>query len=103
MAPALASRPAPSLVEVEAFSRAIAIAEVRAAFVLTGDFLATLDAVRASDRDLATATASVGNAALRAALVHPLAGDAARFALSPQVTALRWRTGTLWSARRGAS
>jgi serine/threonine-protein kinase len=100
IAPTLATRPAPTVAEVDSFRRAVAAAEARTAFLVTGDTLATLDALRASDGDLADATASVGPSALRAALVHPLAGDMARFALTPQATALRWRAGTLSSARR---
>ena len=103
LVPALSSRPAPTIADVEALGRALAATELRAAFVLTGDLLATLDAARAVDRDLAAATASAGNAALRAALLHPLVGDVARFALVPQATALRWRAGTLWTPRRDAT
>ncbi|MCL2448389.1 MAG: protein kinase [Polyangiaceae bacterium] len=100
LAQTLAARPAPTLDEVEAFMRAVAVAELRAAFVLTGDLLATLDVVRATDPGLAAATASAGNGALRAMLLHPLASDTARFALLPQTTALRWRAGTLWRTTR---
>jgi hypothetical protein len=96
LAPSLSEMRVPTLTEIAAFEQAVARTELRAAFVTTGDLLATLDAARALDTDLARATASVGVAALGATLRHPLAGDVARFALSQSATALRWRAGTLW-------
>jgi hypothetical protein len=96
LAPALSQMRAPTLADVAAFERLVARTELRAAFVLTGDLLSTLDAARARDGVLAAATAMVGVQGLRAMLGHPLAGDLARFALSPAATTLRWRAGTLW-------
>jgi cellulose synthase operon protein C len=98
---ALAESPAPTLADVAAFERAVARTELRAAFVMTGDLLATLDAVRATDASLLRATASVGPSALAATLAHPLAGDLATFALSSAAMGLRWRAGTLWSGSSG--
>ncbi len=99
LAPSLSQMRAPTLADVAAFERLVAQTELRAAFVLTGDLLSTLDAARASDGVLAAATASVGAAGLRATLAHPLTGDLARFALSPAATTLRWRAGTLWGRK----
>jgi serine/threonine protein kinase len=96
LTPALASRPALTLVDVQRFERAVAMAEARAAFLLTGDLLATLDAIRATDPALAAATQTPGVPALAAALRHPIAGDVARYALTTPTTSLRRRTGTLW-------
>jgi tetratricopeptide (TPR) repeat protein len=95
----LAEMRAPTLADVAAFERLVARTELRAAFVLTGDLLSTLDAARARDGALGAATASVGPAGLRATLGHPVAGDLARFALSPAATTLRWRAGTLWGRK----
>jgi tetratricopeptide (TPR) repeat protein len=86
----------PTLQDVAAFEQAIARTELRVGFIVTGDLLATLDVVRARDKALADATATVGAAALRATLSHPLAGDTARFALAPLALQLRWRVGTFW-------
>jgi tetratricopeptide (TPR) repeat protein len=91
----------PTLADAVGFERAVARTELRSAFVMTGDLLATLDAVRASDPELSRATASVGPSALAAALIHPVAGDVAVFALSSAAMGLRWRAGTLWSASSG--
>jgi hypothetical protein len=101
LAPAIAATRPPTLADAEAFERAVRRAELRAAFVATGDLLATLDAARVLDVDFARATASVGPAALAAVLRHPVAGDLAGFALEPSTTALRWRAGTLWGMRAG--
>lgn len=100
LATSLAGRRPPTATEVQEFERAVACAELRAAFVLTGDLLATLDAVRAGDHELAAATTSVGHGALAATLGHRLAGDVTRFAIAPATTALRWRAGTLWNPAR---
>jgi len=71
-------------------------AELRVAFVLTGDLVATLDDLRASDADYARAAQVPGPSALAATLRHPLAGEAIRFALSETATELRRAAGTLW-------
>jgi len=103
LAPALGATPSATLIDARAFERAVRRTELRAAFVATGDLLATIDAARAVDADLARATAGVGSAALAAVLTSPVAGDVARFALAPSTTALRWRAGTLWSGARGTA
>jgi hypothetical protein len=100
LAPIMAETIAPSVAEVDALGVAIGRAELRAAFVLTGDLLATLDELRMLDAGLSRDTSHVGPRALAAALAHPLAGDLARFALSPAATAMRWRAGTLWGGAR---
>jgi serine/threonine protein kinase len=99
LAPALAAAPAPSAELVAQLERAVARAQLRAAFVATGDLLATLDAARAADEELERGTSTVGPAALAAVLTHPLAGDLARFALAPTTGGLRWRAQSLWSRR----
>jgi hypothetical protein len=98
LAPALSVTPAATLADADALARAVRLTELRVAFVATGDLLATLDAARALDADLAQTTSSVGAPALATVLTHPVAGDLARFALAPSTTALRWRAGTLWRA-----
>ena len=100
LAPALGATRPPSLADVEAFERGIARAELRAAFLATGDLLATLDAARAVDPELGRATANVGRAALAAVLAHPLTRDLVSFALAPATTALRRKAGTTWGRSR---
>ncbi|HEX8795999.1 MAG TPA: hypothetical protein VF765_33850 [Polyangiaceae bacterium] len=98
LAPALASAAVVTPDDARAFELAVARTELRTAFVVTGDLLATLDVARGDDPALGTASASVGKAALSAVLRHPAAGDLGRFALEPSTTALRWRAGTLWGS-----
>jgi hypothetical protein len=98
-APQLATSAAPTLADVEAMLLAVRRTELRAAFVLTGDLLATLDDLRADDPAFAQLTSAVGPNALRATLEHPLASDVARFALGAAATSIRWRAGTLWMRR----
>jgi tetratricopeptide (TPR) repeat protein len=100
LAPALGATRPPSLADVEAFERGIARTELRAAFLATGDLLATLDAARAVDPELGRATANVGRAALAAVLAHPLTRDLVSFALAPATTALRRKAGTTWGRSR---
>jgi hypothetical protein len=97
LAPALGASRAPTLLDVAAWEDAVRRTELRAAFLATGDLLATVGAARARDEGLALATLQFGPGALRAVLEHALAGDVARFALAPATTALRWRTGALWA------
>jgi hypothetical protein len=96
----LAGGKAPTVAQAEAFTRAIARAELRAAFVVTGDLLSTLDVLRSYDPAFARDAGTVGARALGATLVHGVASDTVRFALDPAATALRWRAGTLWRAAR---
>ncbi len=100
LAPALGATRPLTVADVEGLERGIARAELRAAFVVTGDLLATLDAVRAADPALARATASVGKPALAAVFAHPLARDLVSFALAPATTALRRKAGTTWGRAR---
>ncbi|HEX3770282.1 MAG TPA: protein kinase [Polyangiaceae bacterium] len=100
LAPALGATRPPTIVDVEVLERGIARAELRTAFVVTGDLLATLDAARAEDPELARSTGSVGKGALAATLLHPLARDLVAYALAPATTALRRKLGTTWSRGR---
>jgi tetratricopeptide (TPR) repeat protein len=76
---------------------ALAKAELRAAYLVTGDVLATIDELRALDPQLMAATDVPGRDALLAVLEHPYAGDVARFALSGEATALRRRVASTWA------
>jgi tetratricopeptide (TPR) repeat protein len=84
-------------ISAEAFVDALTRAELRAAFVVTGDLLTLIDIIRPMDAALQKATATHGPQALAAVLEDPLAGDVVRFALSPEATALRRRVGSTWS------
>ncbi|HWL87335.1 MAG TPA: hypothetical protein VNO21_16135, partial [Polyangiaceae bacterium] len=85
-----------SLQEVEAMIRAISLAELRVAFLITGDLLATLDELRSFDPHFAHALSTADEYTVAAIFSHPLAGDLARFALTKEATALRWRMGSIW-------
>jgi hypothetical protein len=100
LVPALEATHRPAPADVQALERAVARTGMRAAFVAGGDLLACVEALRASDPQLAKATVSVGAGALAAILTHAVAGDLARFALAPTTTALRWRAGSLWRPSR---
>ena len=96
LAPHLAApqaRPLPA----DVFVGALARAELRTAFLLTGDLLAMITEMRALDTVLHRATAMPGPQALVAVLEHPVAGDVVRFALGAEATTLRRRLGTTWS------
>jgi tetratricopeptide (TPR) repeat protein len=82
---------------VDAFVTALARAELRAAFVVTGDLLTVVEEIRTTDATLHGASRSPGRHALSAVLEHPLGGDIARFALTPEATALRRRLGSTWT------
>ncbi len=84
-------------IPIDTFIGALAQAEVRAASLLTGDLLATLDEMRALDAPLFHATEVPGPLTLKAVLEHPFAGDVCRFALSGEAMALRRRIGTSWT------
>jgi hypothetical protein len=81
---------------IDAFLGALARAEIRVAYVLTGNLLALVDEVRLFDPELARAC-DVPGRAIEAILEHPYAGDLARFALSTEATALRRRVGSTWT------
>jgi hypothetical protein len=82
---------------IDAFVDALARAELRAAFVMTGDLLTMVDEMRPLDGSLQRATESPGPQAVAAVLEHPYAGDVVRFALTPEATALRRRLGSTWT------
>ena len=100
LAPALGATRPLALADVEAFERGLACTELRAAFLMTGDLLAALDAARLTDPELLRATAGTGKQALAAMLTHPLTSDLVSFALMPATTALRRRAGTIWGRSR---
>ncbi len=83
---------------IETFIGALARTELRAAYLLCGDLLATLDELRALDPGLLRATERPGPGSLAAVLEHSFAGDIARYALTPEATGLRRRIGTTWTA-----
>jgi tetratricopeptide (TPR) repeat protein len=87
------SRPMP----IAEFVNALARAELRTAFVVTGDLLAVVDEIRPLDAALNRAMQSSDPQALTAVLEHPFAGDVVRFALTPEATALRRRVGSTWT------
>ncbi len=100
LADRLVAEPAIDARAAYAFALAIARTELRVAFLLSGDLLATLDSIRATDPLLARETERVGPRALAGALVHPVASVVVRFALARQTTALRRRLGTTWGRGR---
>ena len=83
---------------VDVLVGAIARAELRTAYVLTGDALATIDELRAVDGALHAATEKPGRRAVEAVLAHPFAGDVVRFALGSESVALRRRVGSTWAS-----
>jgi len=87
------SRPMP----IAEFVHALARAELRTAFVVTGDLLAVVDEIRPLDAALHRSMQSNDPQALAAVLEHPFAGDVVRFALTPEATALRRRVGSTWT------
>lgn len=82
---------------VTQFVAALARGELRTAYLLTGDLLATIDDVRGADAALLRATEQPGRAALAAVLEHPYAGDVAKFAATPEAAALKRRMNTSWA------
>jgi tetratricopeptide (TPR) repeat protein len=83
--------------QADVFVNALARAELRTAFVVTGDLLTMVDEIRPLDQTLHRATDSSGPNALSAVLGHPFAGDVVRYALTPEATALRRRLGSTWT------
>ena len=82
---------------IDAFVSALTRAELRAAFVITGDLLTMVDEMRGLDSTLQRAADMPGPQALAAVLEHPFSGDVVRFALTPEATALRRRLGSTWT------
>jgi tetratricopeptide (TPR) repeat protein/thioredoxin-like negative regulator of GroEL len=96
IAPRLANadaRPVP----IDALTGALAQGELRIAYLLTGDLLATIDELRGLDAAFLKETDTPGRTALGAVLTHLFAGDVCRFALTPEATALRRRVGATWA------
>lgn len=87
---------APPITE-QAFADALARTESRAAFLVSGDLRASLDALAVNDATLADAIRVPGPKALRSVLGRPLPRDLVAYALSGDATALRGSIGTLWS------
>ena len=85
------------LVGIDVLIGALARAELRIAYVLTGDVLATIDELRGLDGAFLQATEQPGRGSVAAVLDHPFAGDVVRFALTPEATALRRRVGSTWA------
>ncbi len=98
LAPHISAPRSPPL-RVDEFTGALARAELRAAFLVTGDLLAILEEMRPLDPVLNGALESPGTRALSTLLEHPLAGDLVRFALTPEATALRRRVGAIWTRK----
>jgi cellulose synthase operon protein C len=96
IAPQLAGTGAKPLAADE-FVQALVRAELRAAFLIGGDLLAMLEEMRPLDAALHAAIESPGTGALATLLEHPLAGDLARYALTPEATTLRRRLGSTWT------
>jgi tetratricopeptide (TPR) repeat protein len=96
LAPHIAS-PQSRAMQIEGFVGALVRAELRTAFLLTGDLQAMVHELRRSDEPLHRATEVPGMPALIATLEHPLGGDLVRFALTPEATALRRRLGSAWT------
>ena len=94
----LEGAPGPTLDDVRGLVRRVGQTELRVAFLLTGDLLATLDDLRAGDGEYARAAGTAGPAALVATLRHPLGGDVVAFALSETATTIRREAGTIWTA-----
>jgi hypothetical protein len=83
---------------VEQFVDALIRAELRTAFLLTGDLLALIEDIALDDPVLRAALQPGGSSqALATVLNHPWAGDVVRFALTTQATLLRRRLGTVWT------
>lgn len=84
-------------VGVDAFIDAVLRTEARAAFLLSGDLRASLDAVAITEQGLADALRVPGRVALAAVLARPVSRDLVSFALGADATALRRSLGTLWA------
>ena len=84
-------------IPIDTFIHALTRAEIRAAYLVCGDLLATIDDLRQYDPVLMQATERQGPRALAGVLTHPYAGDVCRYALSAEATALRRRIGAAWT------
>lgn len=86
-----------TMIGIDVLIGALARAELRIAYLLTGDVLATIDELRGLDGPFLQATETPGRGSVAAVLDHPFAGDVVRFALTPEATALRRRVGSTWA------
>jgi hypothetical protein len=96
LAPHLSAGPGRPI-PVDVFIGALARAELRIAYLLTGDILATIDELRGLDPAFMRATDQPGRESLAKVLEHAFAGDVIRFALTSEATALRRRVGATWT------
>jgi tetratricopeptide (TPR) repeat protein len=96
LAPSLTGQAA-RLAPIDLLIGALASAELRIAYLLTGDVLATVDELRSVDPPFLRATETPGRTAVAAVLDHPFAGDVVRYALTGEATALRRRVGSTWA------
>ncbi len=86
----------PAAPPITDFLDALVKGEVRAAFLVTGDLLAVYEEMALRDDVVRQALESPGPRSLAALLNHPVAGDIARFALTPEATGQRRRLGSIW-------
>ncbi len=93
----LMTSPQGRIIPIDVLIGALARAELRVAYLLTGDVLATIDELRGLDAAFLKATEAPGRGSVAAVLDHPFAGDVLRFALTPEATALRRRVGSTWA------
>jgi hypothetical protein len=84
-------------IDETAFADAVLRTETRAAFLLSGDLRASLDALAVADPSLADAIRVPGPNALSGVLRDGIARDLVSYALSGDATALRHSLGTLWA------
>ena len=85
------------LTPIDVLIGALAKAELRIAYLVTGDVLATIDELRGLDAAFLSATESPGRQSLLAVLDHPFAGDVVRYGLTTEATALRRRVAATWA------
>jgi hypothetical protein len=96
LAPHIAS-PQSRPLSVEVFLSALARAELRTAFLVTGQLLAVVEEVRGVDATVNRLVEKPSANALAAVLEHPMLGDVTRFALTSEATALRKGLGSTWT------
>ncbi len=96
LAPRLAT-PEARPIPIDTLTGGLAQGELRIAYLLTGDLLATIDELRGLDANFLKQTDTPGRAALASVLTHGYAGDVCRFALTTEATALRRRVGATWA------
>jgi hypothetical protein len=83
--------------QADVFVNALARAELRTAFIVTGDLLTLMDEMRPLDQTSYRGENPAGTSTLAAVLNHAFAGDVIRYALTPEATALRRRLGSTWT------